>query len=63
MADLVRGWFDSDGGISHAVDPDNPGESLCRMTGPHTRKDSDDRWANAPIPRCQRCEQAALARR
>ena len=62
MAGLARGWFESDGGLSHAVDPDKPSESLCGMADPYTRNDPDDSWADAPAPRCQRCEGAASRR-
>jgi hypothetical protein len=62
MAALVRGWLESDGGISHAVEPANPGRTLCNEPDPNMRNDPADSWAAAPSPRCARCEEAIPAR-
>lgn len=61
MTMLVRGWFDDDGGLSHAVDRAEPNKSLCGKPSPFIRDDIDDSWATAPFPRCQRCQQAGAA--
>jgi hypothetical protein len=58
MAALIRGWVESDGAISHAVDPETRGETLCGMPDPNTRDDPADSWAAAPSPRCTRCQEA-----
>jgi hypothetical protein len=57
MGDLVTGWFEDDGAISHAVDADDPEASLCDKPGP-TLYEPIVAWQLAPAPRCQRCEQA-----
>ena len=59
MADLVRRWFEDDGGIAHAVDPAEPDVTLCGKPGPSLSGQAGDTWAIAPGPRCQRCVAAA----
>lgn len=55
MGDLVTGTFADDGGISHAVDEDNPDASLCGKPDPGIG-DPSVAWELAPVPKCQRCQ-------
>ena len=59
MTQLIRGWFEDDGGISHAVAYGRRDVSLCGKPNPSTRDDYYDAWETTPQPRCKRCEQLA----